>query len=422
MSDINSLPPVGAPQQPAQSLGYDGAGGEIAKIALWNGFLTLITFGIFRFWAKTRMRRYVWSRFSFDGDRVEYTGTGGELFKGFLVASLLFLAFAFPLQIAIVFTGEETALAGVLNLVFLMVILALVWLAGFFAHRYRLTRTRWRGIRGGMQAKIGRYFGLVLGYGLLTIITLGITYPLGSLARKRFLWNNSRFGTAAITCDAKVGRAWLPWLLQYGIWIAFLVFSFFVIFGQLTADAMSGDIDWEDRDSLSTYFAGMGAAMVGWAIAYLFTIAVSTGCIVAYYLRELRQILNGLSVAGVKVISTLKARTMLWRIVALAAIQTVALLVVMVVFTVVAGVSVGVGSGGGPDPSGVIIGAGVLAYIGIAVLSVVLVALFWTNPLYRTIAQTTVLMGAIDMAAVGQNTDALPTRGEGLMELFAIDG
>ena len=60
-------------------LSYDGKGGEIAKIALTNGLLGLVTLGVYRFWGKTRLRRYLWSHVSLDGDRLEYTGRGIDL-------------------------------------------------------------------------------------------------------------------------------------------------------------------------------------------------------------------------------------------------------------------------------------------------------------------------------------------------------
>ena len=59
-------------------LEYDGARGPVAKIAVSNALLTLVTLGVYRFWGKTRVRRYLWSRASFLGDRAEYTGTGGS--------------------------------------------------------------------------------------------------------------------------------------------------------------------------------------------------------------------------------------------------------------------------------------------------------------------------------------------------------
>lgn len=413
MSDVNTIE---APDATRHQLGYDGRGGDIAKIALWNGFLTIITLGIFRFWAKTRMRRYVWSRFSLDGDRVEYTGTGGELFRGFLVAFLLFLAFVIPIRIIIAMLGAGSPVAIALSFGYFAVVLLLICLAGFFAHRYRLTRTRWRGIRGGMRAKILPYMGIVIGYGLLTVLTAGITYPLGSLARKRYLWNHSRFGTAAISCEAKVGRAWLPWLLQYGVWVAFLVLAG-VVFAIAGAGAKASGFNPQDVQNPLLFLAAFSGYLIVMGIGYLLTIAISTGCLVAYYLRELRQILNGMAVAGVKVTSTLRARTMLWRIIAIAVIQSV-MGAAAIGILIVAGL-MEVGMGGDPSAGGII--SGILLYLVITILSVILVAVLWTNPLYRTIAGTTAFVGAIDMAAIGQNTDTAPTRGEGLMELFSID-
>lgn len=412
MSDVNS---VMAPDAPQHRLGYDGRGGDIAKIALWNGFLTIVTLGIFRFWAKTRMRRYVWSRFSFDGDRVEYTGTGGELFKGFVVALLLFLAFAIPIRLTIVFSEPTSWIPQVFGGLYTVVILVLVSIAPFFAHRYRLTRTRWRGIRGGMQAKLWPYFGRVIGYGLLTFVTLGVAYPIGSVGKKRYLWNHSRFGTAPINCDAKVGRAWLPWLIQYAVWVAFIgLVIWFASRGSFFEDYIAAirTQDPNDYQELGAkYEEGFGFG----ALAYLIVLAVSTGTLVAYYLRELRQILSSLTVAGVKVVSRLRARSMLWRIVIIALLQAImAAVVIGLVFVSIMDAVTGQFWYGW-------IPIFIAAYIAIIVVSVILVAVLWSNPLYRMIATTTTVVGNIDMVVITQNTDAVPTRGEGLMELFSID-
>src|ERR1700722_1664932 len=61
-----------------------------------NYFLTLVTIGVYRFWAATKLRRYLWSNIEVAGDGLEYTGTGRELFLGFLVAMAVLL----PLSIA----------------------------------------------------------------------------------------------------------------------------------------------------------------------------------------------------------------------------------------------------------------------------------------------------------------------------------
>ena len=71
---------------------YDGRLSELYAIFIPNLLLTIVTLGVYRFWAITRMRRYLWSRFVFLGERFEYTGTGGELFRGFLLAMLVLAA------------------------------------------------------------------------------------------------------------------------------------------------------------------------------------------------------------------------------------------------------------------------------------------------------------------------------------------
>lgn len=53
---------------------------------LKTSLLTLVTLGIYRFWAKTRVRKYFWSSVVGEGDGFEYTGTGIEKILVFLVA------------------------------------------------------------------------------------------------------------------------------------------------------------------------------------------------------------------------------------------------------------------------------------------------------------------------------------------------
>ena len=71
---------------PRQALEYDGRIGELYRIFVVNLLLTVITIGIYRFWAITRWRRYFWSHMAFQEERFEYTGRGGELFLGALLA------------------------------------------------------------------------------------------------------------------------------------------------------------------------------------------------------------------------------------------------------------------------------------------------------------------------------------------------
>lgn len=94
---------------PASAFTFTGNWREFASIAFTNLLLTIVTLGIYRFWAKARERRYLWSRTRFIDDRLEWTGTGLEMFIGFLIvmAALVpvLLIFQFGVQ-ALILRGE----------------------------------------------------------------------------------------------------------------------------------------------------------------------------------------------------------------------------------------------------------------------------------------------------------------------------
>ena len=84
---------------------YTGQSGPIFGLSLKVAFLTLLTLGIYRFWGKSRIRRYIWSSAELDGDRFEYTGTGLEKFLGFLMAVVFLAVYLGIVQISLTFFG-----------------------------------------------------------------------------------------------------------------------------------------------------------------------------------------------------------------------------------------------------------------------------------------------------------------------------
>lgn len=69
---------------------FHGTGGTLLGMHVVNACLTLLTLGGYHFWAKAKIRRYLFSQTSFAGDRFAYHGTGKELYQGFLKALLVF--------------------------------------------------------------------------------------------------------------------------------------------------------------------------------------------------------------------------------------------------------------------------------------------------------------------------------------------
>lgn len=196
---------------------FTGTWREFAPIAFTNLLLTIVTLGIYRFWATTRERRYLWSRTRFIDERLEWTGTGLELFVGFvlvfalLLAPLLFLQFGLQAMIL----RNQAALAGLLAIVSYVAILYLIGVAVFRALRYRLSRTYWHGIRGGSDDQ-GWLYGVVqLGFTFASIMTLGLLVPLSMTTRWNFRWNAMSFGPHRFEAAARARPLMKRFLLFY---------------------------------------------------------------------------------------------------------------------------------------------------------------------------------------------------------------
>lgn len=59
--------------------------GRVWALAAGNALLSVVTLGIYSFWGRARVRRYLWGTTSFRGEPFDYAGTGGELFRGALM-------------------------------------------------------------------------------------------------------------------------------------------------------------------------------------------------------------------------------------------------------------------------------------------------------------------------------------------------
>jgi len=204
---------------------FTGTWREFAPIAFTNLLLTIVTLGIYRFWAKTRERRYLWSRTNFIDDPLEWTGTGKELLIGFLIAVPLFGIPLIALQILVqsLMIRGEVAFANLLSLCSTLLLLYVVGLARFRALRYRLSRTYWHGIRGGSDER-----GYVYGWSFLwrTMVggaVFGLLLPWAMTENWNMRWNSMTFGPQNFTSGAEAGPVLRRLLLCYGIGIGGMI-------------------------------------------------------------------------------------------------------------------------------------------------------------------------------------------------------
>ncbi len=202
-----------APAAQERAVRFTGSWREYLPIAATNVLLIIVTLGIYRFWAAARQRRYLWSRTEVIGDRLEWSGTGQEMFIGFLVVMVILLPFFLFFQFllpALVARGEVMA-AGIVVALFYMAIFYLSGVAVFRALRYRLSRTWWRGIRGGSDEP-GWTYGLEYFWRMAVAVFTGfIAWPWMTTALFRRRWNQMSFGSlnfrSELTADG-LGRRW----------------------------------------------------------------------------------------------------------------------------------------------------------------------------------------------------------------------
>ncbi len=203
------------------------AGGEFfGRILKWVS-LTVITLGIYRFWAMTGLRRALWSATHLEGDSLRYHGTGKELFIGFLIALAILVPF-YALGFALQFLGPVATIIGFG--VMIIVGFLITPYALFRRRRYLLTRTSWRGIRFHMQGSAWRYVGAWIFWTILSVITLGIAFPWRQAKLDKMLAEASYFGNQQFSYTATGKDYFRALLVVYAIAFVPIVLSVLAAF------------------------------------------------------------------------------------------------------------------------------------------------------------------------------------------------
>ena len=344
-----------------ERLEYDGSGADLATIAATNAIATLATLGFYRFWGKTRVRRYLWSRVGCRGDQGEYSGTGMELLRGFLVALpvlALLVGSSFWIQMRSS-VGEPVywflEFAGILILFFL------VCLAAYLARRYRLSRTEWRGIRFAQDGSSIRYALLVLAWSIVVVLSLGTAYAVYRTRLQHYRTTHTSFGNRRFRFEARAAALLKPWLL-----------------------------------------------------AWLFVLP-SLGLTYCWYrVKEFRYFAQTTHCGAFSFKSELRARS----VVLILIVGWLSILIAMAclglgLYTIAANAPPG-----DPGPT-VMLGYVVAFAIAMPVIGA-LRMLFLVHPLVREVVGTTSIIGEEDYAAIAQSRQSSPRRGEGLADALDV--
>lgn len=295
--------PWGRPRPPEEAIRLDPLEAPLSGLVIKGTLLTFITLGIYRFWYRVNLRRYYWSNTTLLGDGFEYTGTGRELLVGFLIMLAIFVPLNFAASLIGLFAGEVvgsviSALAAVL------ILPALIQIFIYRARGYRLSRTRYRGIRFHQTGTGTAFLATTAKWLILTALSFGIVLPYLREAMHRYKITNTHFGSLHASCGSNPKALMAKWLPVWGVMmLMLLVGGAFAVFFALAA--VGGSI----IDS---------AAFGNGLVFFLFAVIPLAGMLVLailwqiYRVHEFRHFVSTTRFGELALSSDASAKTVIW--------------------------------------------------------------------------------------------------------------
>lgn len=178
---------------------YLGRGSEYAVIFFKNIILTLLTLGIYYPWAKVEQLQYFYKSTELGGKKFNFTGTGKEVFKGYIKIYLIFIVLYTTILIATATKSQN--LLFVSFALFYAFLIVIIPFAIHGAIRYRSSKSSWNGIQFKYTGIRMEMFRMVLKGILLTIVTLGIYGAWFDVSLRKYILKHLKLGS--ITFDFK---------------------------------------------------------------------------------------------------------------------------------------------------------------------------------------------------------------------------
>jgi len=243
---------------------FHGAGGTLFGIHLVNTLLTVLTLGFYYYWAKVRVRIYLFGQTEFAGDRFSYHGSARELLNGALKASLVFGIPYYLVSHVGLFLDVNMAVQISLQVAGWLLLLLFIPVAIVSSRRYRLSRTAWRGIRFSFQGKALDFLKLWLFGYLLTGVTLGLYYPYFSTKKQTFLTTHSYFGSEPFTFSGDGAVLFRPFLRMYFLAMTIAVIAISCLYPFIEVPPLS----LEDPETTGSLVIGAVAGLIIAAVTF----------------------------------------------------------------------------------------------------------------------------------------------------------
>tara|TARA_B100001059_G_scaffold166737_1_gene166338 strand:+ start:4009 stop:5055 length:1047 start_codon:yes stop_codon:yes gene_type:complete len=198
---------------------YSGDSSEYFRIWIINIFLTIVTLGIYSAWAKVINTKYLYQNINIDGHRLDYIANPVNIFIGRLIATVFLVVFYLvSIFLPIVF--------------YWLMLLVLFFLFPLIINRslsFQYRMTTYRNVRFNFKGTYieSLWYFLIFPF-VISIFTIGGTYPLALKYADEYRIRNTKFGNVPVSPLLSPG----PYYGAFGISIA-IVFGAAIVFAIL---------------------------------------------------------------------------------------------------------------------------------------------------------------------------------------------
>ncbi|QUJ78038.1 DUF898 family protein [Sulfitobacter albidus] len=398
------------------SVYFTGNRSALFWLALKTGFWSILTLGFYRFWMKTRLRRWYWSAIRPGGHPLEYVGDPWEKLLGFFIAVVILTFYIGIVNLALMFVSFSVFQSAFIGYAGSFIGVVPLWFyAQYRARRYVLGRTRWRSVRFGLEPGAWGYAWRALVHWVLTLCTLGVLWPRMTFWLEKYKTDRTFFGSAHLRQEGRwqmlIPATWpfVAALLATGLWALWVIY-FAPVYpgGDASLDTLLEQFDPLTADP--AFFVALNAP--GRLFLALPLLAALIYGAVHYRFVSKRILANHKSALGVRLRSTLKGLrvSMIYTLGTTLAYLSLVFGLILVVF-------LGLGLIGfdtflesqvnGADPLAALprwlsIAVVAVLYLGVFLLWNVLHHTFVTYPLMRHMAVTLSLENVAGLAGVSQ--------------------
>jgi uncharacterized membrane protein YjgN (DUF898 family) len=198
--------------------------GELFVLYLKTILLSVVTLGIYSFWGRAAITKYLFNRTTFGDRPFNYHATGKEMFLGFVKGMGIVLAVVIPIQFLPAFLKIPLAVIGYIGGLFFLAPLIVLGKWRFLLSRSSYCNVRFRHLGEYQPLLILWVKGL-----LLTLITLGFYSPVFRNQLTGYYLNHSRFGNLSFAYSGKNKEFFWLWIKGFLLTLVTLgIYSFWL--------------------------------------------------------------------------------------------------------------------------------------------------------------------------------------------------